>query len=179
MKSKRGSLVLIVLAAVVGTVFPLVASDDEAPGGDNVMITVRILDEKPGGETVDHSYRVLSLDGRSAELLTGWRYPIPTSEATAAANVSEVTSFSYQNVGVSANIDTRIIEQDRIQLRGVVEISDVEPGPTFAGRAAPKLGTFRHRFHVVLADGASQLISQVPKPGGGSASLELTAQILD
>jgi hypothetical protein len=148
----------------------------------NVLITVTVGETGPDSSGSEKSYELLALSGQETELLTGWRYPIPTSTfntSSKGGKVTPVTSFSYQNLGMTVMLETRVVGESRIRIHGAIEVSGVdrelESGD--APREVPKLGTFNHRFNAILKDGVTAMISKVPHPGGGSIVVKLRADI--
>jgi hypothetical protein len=185
MLNKRwiGVLAIVLIALPSGT---MLAGDEKGMSSlpSNVLVTVSVGETGPGKEKSEKSYKLLSLDGQVSELLTGWRYPIPTSSFNTAAKAGgkpvPVTSFSYQNVGMTVNVETKIVAEGRVRLRGHIEVSGVDsdaPKSDASIPAAPKLGTFSHRFDTILADGVSATISSVPHPGGGSIVVKLQVDV--
>ena len=180
---------LIVSALVTLVSLPLLAADESSSSrrGDdkaNVQFELSLTDTNDVGETTDRSVEALALDGTRIRLMTGWRIPIPTttfnSANTVGSDIVPVTSYQYQDVGVSASLESRVVRGDKIRVSGQIEVSAIQQGDADSSRAnAPKVGTFSHEFDVILADGVETTLAEVPKPGGGSLSLALAASILD
>jgi hypothetical protein len=175
----------LTLALVAGVSISLAASppllaEVARPGdeGANVQLTLTVIDTTADGVTSEHSVSALALDGRSAQLRTGWKLPIPettfNTAMPAAGEVVPVTRFSYQDVGLYASLQGRRLEGERVRVSGRVEISAVDEAAS-ASTPAPRLGTFRHDFEVVLLDGVGATVAEVTKPHGGSLLLSISA----
>jgi len=148
----------------------------------NVLITVTVGESGPGDSESEKSYQLLALSGQETELLTGWRYPIPTSTYNTASKggaPAPVTSFSYQNLGMTVALETRVVTEGRIRVHGSIEVSGVDRklDTRDTPPEVPKLGTFNHRFNAILKDGVTTTLSSVPHPGGGSIVVKLRADI--
>jgi Flp pilus assembly secretin CpaC len=185
---KSGKLVISLLClALAGGVLSATISDDAGGEtqstyvGPNIKITLTVGDvEAEEGPTVRH-YALIARDGGSpASLLMGWRTPIPTSTASDDGS-APVTSYVYQNVGMTARIEARVLDDDRILVSGAIEISGARreaqlPG---ASKYAPTIGTFQQELNVLLRKGKPLRVAEVPDPEGGTMYLELEAEILD
>lgn len=153
-----------------------------SPDGPNIKITMTSGKVEEGSDPTEKSYRLIArADGPPARLLMGWRMPIPTTQSLGApdSNDQEI-SFVYQNVGMSAHFETRLLAADRILVRGVVEISgkrgglETEPDPS----DPPVIGTFQQELSVVLRDGEPLRVAEVPDPEGGTLFLDLLVEVM-
>jgi type II secretory pathway component GspD/PulD (secretin) len=123
----------------------------------------------------------MAREGARAEVSTGWRIPIPTSTKAADAppGGEAVTSYSYQDIGVSTWIESQISDQGDVFAHGRIEISSVEPaakamsGPI----TAPTVAAFSQKFGVVLKDGVEMTLAEAPGRDGGSLRLTMSASI--
>jgi len=154
-----------------------------APAGRNVQVTITIGDVEEGAGVVVRKYRMLARDGAPrARMLMGWRTPIPTARAAADGSAdAPVTTYVYQNVGLTAQVETRVLEGGHIALDGVIELSAVRailPGLEVPANM-PIIGTFQQELSVVLDAGKPLRVAEVPDPEGGTLYLELTASVLD
>jgi hypothetical protein len=116
------SLISIALALAV---FPSVQAQEETAGtiGPNVSVTITVGEVEDDGSKPNRAYKLMTRSGSSAELLMGWRTPIPTATSDAEGEEdANVTSFVYQNVGMTARIEVRVVGQGTVLLRGEVEI---------------------------------------------------------
>jgi len=178
------SLLCVALAGgIVSTTF---AQDEDGEShatyvGPNIKITLTVGDvEADKGPTV-RRYTLIARDGGSpASMLMGWRTPIPTTISSDDGS-TPVTSYVYQNVGMTAKIEARIMGDGRILISGAVEISgarreDLSPG---ASVQAPTIGTFQQELNVLLRNGKPLRVAEVPDPEGGTMYLQLEAEILD
>jgi len=168
---------LILLIASVGT---SPAQDAERPEelDTNVQITLAVGDVDDAEP--ERTYRIVGRSGtRPLRLLSGWRMPIPT-ETDEDDGDGPVTSFVYQNVGVTANLTVIVWSNDRIVLSGQVELSGANESMGAAERAQmPVIGTFQQEVNVVLKDGRPVKVAEVTDPEGRSLFLQIQVDILD
>ena len=152
------------------------------PGAPNVAITLTIGRlGGPGGES-QRVHRFVGSDGSQARMLVGWRTPIPTtSKGAEAAGDAATMNYVYQNVGVSATLDVRVLGQGRVRLHGEIEISAArESGLTDpTGAKIPTIGTFQQGLDIVVRDGRKTRVAEGPDPDGGTVYLELQATVED
>ena len=176
---------LIALALVTLVSLPLLAADERPRRGDdgaNVQFDLTLADRNAGGGRSERSVQALALDGSRIRLSTGWRIPIPTTTFntanTVGSDIVPVTSYQYQDVGVSASFENRIVGGNRIRIAGQIEVSAIDQGDDAASEAAgPRVGAFSHEFDVILVDGVETTLAEVPKPDGGTMTLALSAAI--
>lgn len=171
----------IAIALLTALVLPAAASDADSGGSfpSNVLLTITI---REGNDVDEKTYRVVAQgDDSRARLLTGWRVPIPTTRSKAEGDCGSETSYTYQNVGLTADVRAKVFPGDRVALRGEIEVSGAKESlrdKTGASRA-PMIGTFEQSFHVLLDDGSPVELAAVANPDGGALSLRLQADILD
>lgn len=166
-----------ILAALLGTAIlalpAVLASDRPARLGDdklNVQITLALAD----GES-DRPIQALVLDGERIRTTAGWRVPVATA-------VSGPAAVQYQDIGIGVTLQARIVGPGRIRTSGEVDLGTIarEGAPAaLPPDVAPTVATFRHVFDVIVSDGVPTILAEVPKPGGGSATLTLTAGVAD
>ena len=90
-------------------------------------------------------------------------------------------SYVYQNVGVSAHLEARILVDGRVLVSGQVEISGARESRT-SGTAlgnAPLIGTFQQELRVVLREGKRLRVSEAPDPEAGTLYLDLEVDLLE
>ena len=174
------SLTLIALALAV---FPSAQAQEQPTGtiGPNVIVTITVGENEDDGSKPNRSYKMITRSGSSTELLIGWRTPIPTSISDPDGDDgADVTSFVYQNVGMTANIEVRAVGPGTVLLRGEVEISGTrEATGEYQPAGAPVIGTFQQRLEVVLKEGTKLRVAEVPDPEGGTLWLEFEVDVLD
>ena len=145
---------LVLVAAFVVNLSTFAA---EAPGPHtNVLVTLDVGSVENGKDVVLKTYEmVLNANGLAVEMATGARIPIPTTtfdtSNAAAGNVVPVTSFTYQQVGFSANINVGFNEDGSIELRGRIEDSSLTETPAADGR--PFIQSMEQSFSLTLLDG--------------------------
>jgi len=181
---KRANVLPVLLILVVGAVLvgaPRAQDTEETRGvAPNVQITLAVGDvDEPAPDRV---YRVVAQAGSGKHrMLTGWRMPIPTHKAPDRDEAEgEVTKFVYQNVGVTANFEVRMLSADRIELIGQIELSGANDQMDAAGQAQmPVIGTFQQELRVVLKAGQPLKVAEVTDPEGRSLFLQLQVDVLD
>jgi hypothetical protein len=173
--------VWIAIALSAALALPLGAAETDEGGSlsPNVLLTITVKD---GDGSEERSYRVLARGNNSrARLLTGWRVPIPTTTSGAQGKGGSTTTYSYQNVGLTAELWARVPLEDQVVLRGEIEISGAREAirNDAGGPVAPMIGTFEQSFNVLLREGTPLELAEVAKPEGGPLSVRLQADILD
>jgi len=119
---------------------------------------------------------VVTSGGPPATLLTGSRVPIPTTELHSTdEDVVPVTSYTYQNIGFSAEVEALILPNGWIQIRASVEDSWIEPGT----EDHPVIETRHQRIGVVLQDGAVLEIARSTDEDDRIRWVDVKADILD
>ena len=103
-------------------------------------------------------------EGEQAEILIGDRVPIPTTSfntsQTVGGNIVPVTSFTYQNVGITLQIEPRVHHNKEVTLKVQVEISQLGvPVTTGAGQEQPTIGTRQIQTVIRLRDGETNLLA--------------------
>ncbi len=133
------------------------AGGDDATSATNVFVTIRIGGEQDGAPIPTRSYSLVGVAGdRPISLLGGERVPIPTTSwnaAAAASNPAPVTSFTYQNVGFTAQVEASMLPDGRIRLFGSIENSQLVPTTVSTAGAQPQVATFEQHFLVVVESG--------------------------
>ena len=173
-KSLVGTVIVVVLPLLLAA--PVRAGEGAER---NLLFTVTVVDTGPEGEAARRSSRILALNGTRADLSAGWKVPIPTSTTKKDGVESPVTSFTYQDIGFLAWIDGRITGEGGVHASGRIEVSAVETGGGAAAAKAtmPTIASFSQKFDVVLPDGAEVTLAEASRPGGGSMSLRISAEI--
>lgn len=153
----------------------------EAPP-PNVRLTLAV---GPGGEAVEATtYSMLCAgDGSPCRLSAGKRVPVPTVTSNAATSgegrAVPIVSFQYQEVGLQASLQTTVLADGRIQLRGEVERSAAAPSPhRVAGLDLPEIAFLHHRVGGILEEGVPTTIA-AQGGGGEGLEVEVTAEIVE
>ena len=122
------SLTLIALALAV---FPSAQAQEQPTGtiGPNIGVTITVGEIEDDGSKPNRSYKMMTRSGSNAELLIGWRTPIPTATSDPDGDDgADVTSFVYQNIGMTANIEVRPrtlnLESNGKWVTGRIELPD-------------------------------------------------------
>jgi len=170
-----GALLLLVAGGAV-------AAEEEAGPAPNVRITLTSGKIGDNADPAEKTYRLVTRDGGPpARLLMGWRMPIPTTRSLGEPGGGDPgVTFVYQNVGMSAHLETQLVAPNRVLVRGMVEISGKRGGPSTEPDPGnpPIIGTFQQDLSVVLKEGERLRVAEVPDPEGGTLFLALLAEVL-
>jgi hypothetical protein len=177
-KTRSVSLVAALLVALFLTATAAGAQSD-ANYNVRLTFTAGVLDGTKKAEKVPakNLSLVVTSDGPPATLLTGSRVPIPTTEIEATEQgVVPVTSYVYQNIGFSAEVEARILPNGWIDVRASVEDSWIEPGTE---DDHPVVQTRHQRIAVVLQDGSALEIARSTDENDRVRWVDVKAEILD
>ena len=172
----------LLMPLVLATGEPAAKADTAAGApGRNVSLTLVVgrIGGPPGAP--ERTYKMLGQDGAPMRMLMGWRMPIPTRSAAEGGEEPSSMSYVYQNVGVSAHLEARILVYGRVLVSGQVEISGARESRT-SGTAlgnAPLIGTFQQELRVVLREGKRLRVSEAPDPEAGTLYLDLEVDLLE
>jgi general secretion pathway protein D len=103
-------------------------------------------------------------EGEKAEVLIGNRVPIPTTSfntsQTVGGNIVPITSFTYQNVGITLGIEPRVHHNKEITLKVKTEVSQIA-GQVEVQNGAPQpiIGTRQIETTIRLRDGETNLLA--------------------
>jgi general secretion pathway protein D len=103
-------------------------------------------------------------EGEQAEILIGDRVPIPTTSfntsQTVGGNIVPLTSFTYQNVGITVQIEPRVHHNKEVTLKVQVEISQLgAPVESAGGGRQPTIGTRQIQTVIRLRDGETNMLA--------------------
>jgi len=104
-------------------------------------------------------------EGERAEILIGDRIPIPTTSfntsQTIGGNIVPITSFTYQNVGITVQIEPRVHHNKEVTLKLQVEVSQVSGSVATGtgGQEQPIIGTRQIQSVIRLRDNETNLLS--------------------
>lgn len=151
----------------------------------NVLVTIEIGRLEGGKPASVNSYQMLAYaGGPPAQMNAGSRIPIPTVSTASgdgsADRIVPVTSYTYQNVGLSAKIRVLFPAGGGIYLEGEVDASmiRVTEGPKTAA-APPVIGTTTQTVNVLLKEGRKQRIALIEEPALGSIYVDIKAELVD
>lgn len=181
--------ILLSMAAVAACLAPAASAQDDADQkapapSNNVAITITVGDTLPedGKGPDERSYRMVTLtDGRSTSLLMGWRMPIPTTRKPDDDPDGEpIISYIYQNVGMTARLETQMLDDGRILVAGGIEVSGKRDATDAERNEAglPIIGTFQQDIYLVLRDGKKLRVAEVPDPEGGTIYIDMTVEVM-
>jgi hypothetical protein len=183
-------LSLLGLAAAAALLAPAVSAQDDAAtetpaASTNAVITITVGDTVPedGNGPDERSYRMVNLvGGRMAHLMMGWRMPIPTTRQPVDDPDGEpVTAYVYQNVGMSAHLETRMLVDGKVLVKGNLEVSGKrnEPQAERDEAGLPIIGTFQQDVYLVMRDGKKLRVAEVPDPEGGTIYIDMQIDLMD
>jgi general secretion pathway protein D len=107
-------------------------------------------------------------EGEKAEILIGQRIPIPTTSfntsQTIGGNIVPITSFTYQNVGITVQLEPRVHHNKEVTLKLDVEISSLAGSIAVSGGVSqPIIGTRNIKTVIRLRDGETNLLAGLIK----------------
>jgi len=108
--------------------------------------------------------RLRITEGESARLVIGDRVPIPVTTFntgnTVGGNVVPITSFQYQEVGITIDMEPRVHHNKEITLKVTVEVSNISGFITGSGgQQQPRIGTRTIDTTIRLRDGETNLLA--------------------
>ena len=145
------AFVAAIVAGLAGASIASTTTPNADYGNVSVLMTVGKIQ---GGERVpSRTYEMLvTTDGSKSQLLSGSRVPIPTTSFQTSQPpdvIMPMTSYTYQNVGFSAEV--RVAQTGRGWVGLEVEVEDSEVASYIKGN--PVIDTKSQRLNVVLGDG--------------------------
>jgi hypothetical protein len=176
-----GSALLLPVLLAAGS--PAASGEPSAPAArPNVSITLTVGRTGGTAGSAEKVYKVLGQEGSTASMLMGWRTPIVThSSAEEEHGQPPSASYVYQNIGVSADLETLALGGGRLLVSGQIEISGTRGDAVAAspGGKPPLIGTFQQALKIVLMNGKEQRIAEAPDPDGGTLYLDLRVDLLE
>ena len=126
-------------------------------------VTVNLIKSAGEAETLAQPQLRIT-EGEKSSLVIGDRVPIPTTtfntSSTVGSNIVPVTSFQYQDVGITIDIEPRVHHNNEITLKLKVEFSELGEYVEFsAGQKQPKIGTRTITSVIRLKDGETSLLA--------------------
>jgi len=115
-----------------------------------------------------------SSEGERARAVIGDRVPIPVTSFntanTVGSNIVPVTSFQYQDVGITIEIEPRVHHNKEITLQVRVEVSNISGFiQGTGGQQQPRIGTRSIESTIRLRDGETNLIAGLIRTDESSA----------
>jgi general secretion pathway protein D len=102
-------------------------------------------------------------EGSDLKLNLGEDIPVPSTTFTplaqGGANFNPLTSFTYRPVGVTVQMTPRVSIEGDIQLKLMIESSNLGAGITIAGQELPSFGSRRVETDLRLREGESTLLA--------------------
>jgi hypothetical protein len=132
-----------------------------------------------------NTYSIISpSDGTKTELGFGSRVPIPISSSTTAVSDDgkpvPMTSFSFQNVGMTLNVRTTAVSAKQIKLVGSVEASIVQQENSRGVSAEPPvIGSLRQDLSLVLKPGSVLRAVTIDDQREGALYLDVKADYVN
>ncbi|HEX2162388.1 MAG TPA: secretin N-terminal domain-containing protein, partial [Thermoanaerobaculia bacterium] len=105
-----------------------------------------------------------SSEGEKARAVIGDRVPIPVTtfntSNTVGSNIVPITSFQYQDVGITIEIEPRVHHNQEITLKLRVEVSNISGFISGSGgQQQPRIGTRSIESTIRLRDGETNMIA--------------------
>jgi hypothetical protein len=152
---------------------------DQKEAGANVLLTVRIGRLEGARRVMLKSYDlVVVTGGRPSQLLSGARVPIPTtrrkSPEAGGEEKTDVTAFSYQNVGFSVTAEARLVEDGKILLLATLEDSRLSEE---SGDDPPVVETRQLSANAILEHGVPLEVTRVEGERNEAGFVEIEARI--
>jgi general secretion pathway protein D len=102
-------------------------------------------------------------EGSELKLNLGEDIPVPSTTFTplaqGGANFNPLTSFTYRPVGVTVQMTPRVSIEGDIQIKLMIESSNLGAGITIAGQELPSFGSRRVETDLRLREGESTLLA--------------------
>ena len=107
-------------------------------------------------------------EGEKAEIVIANRVPIPNTSfntsQTVGGNIVPITSFTYQNVGITLQIEPRVHHNKEVSLKVQVEVSNLAGAVDLGtGVQQPIIGTRQVQTVIRLRDGETNLLAGLIK----------------
>lgn len=157
------------------------ARGTQGPPLKNIRVTITYDTTEAGGKKVVTTREVVAQERSRATLLIGSRVPIATTRAQGDGEDDDgstpVTSYTYQNVGFSADLRAWVLPDGRISLEAQMESSRVSPHSADAEH--PVILTYQQQIQVVLEEGKPMRVTRVEDPERLSGHFELTAEVVE
>lgn len=178
------SLSALLVPLLLAAASPAPAAEAAAPAAPSARANVSftLIVGRVGGPegTKERSYKFVGQDGSISRMLVGFRTPIPTKTAEGGA---DSIAYIYQNVGVTADLETQSLSGGRFLVSGQIEISGARAGDTSAAASTsakpPMIGTFQQELHVVIPNGKKMRIAEGPDPESGTLYVDLRVDLLE
>jgi len=182
MRDSRRLVSMFLFLTLLFTGLSTIAAHEPETSPSDVRLTFKLVGVSPEGEQMVRTYQmVVSRSRHPAHITQGFLVPIPTTtfntQASESGTIAPVTSFTYQNVGFTANAEVTMIEGGRVHLKAQVEDSSIAGKESQGGH--PMISTVNQALEVKLKDGESTRVGRVENSEFGSMFLEITAEILD
>ena len=179
----KRSLLPCCLMFVTAVAAALPAPESASAGAPQPNVAVTLFVGKSGGPTGndEKKYRMLGQAGSSSRMLMGWRAPIPTRQSAADASEAGSTSFIYQNIGVSSDLQVDVLSDRRLAVHGQVEISGARGAPLgdLTSSKPTLIGTFQQALRVVVTAGKRVRVAEAPDPEGGTVHLDIQVDLVE
>lgn len=107
--------------------------------------------------------RLRITEGEKARLVIGDRVPIPVTSFntanTVGGNIVPITSFQYQDVGITIQMEPRVHHNREVTLKMTVEVSQVSGNVTSGGQQQPIIGNRTIESTIRLKDGETNFLA--------------------
>ncbi len=141
-----------------------------APRASNVVVanlpalTLRLLKSDTSTRTLLNS-QIRAEDGVTAQTRMGDRVPVPVATFTpivdATAGGQQLTSYTYENIGVNIDITPRVHHNGDVTLALVMSVGNLEAATGYGG--LPQFSNWQFNTTVRLKDGETSLVAGLVK----------------
>ncbi|MDX1389135.1 MAG: hypothetical protein R3344_08090 [Acidobacteriota bacterium] len=180
MISSRALLACVIFVNLLASVAIAGEADREDLAGANVVVTIRMGTIEDANKTTLSTSRVVAVHGGGeVELMSGLRVPIAVTSFQASTppsgEIVPMTSYTYQNVGFTAQIRVWVRDDGRIDLRAEIEQSNVVGG---GDPASPWIETDHQKVRAVLTENTPLEIMRIEDVDGRTTFYEIEADVL-
>jgi len=149
----------------------------------NILVTIRLGEMDGAARVPVKTYQLVAqTGGHPVELMSGSRVPIPVTKFQTSTppdgEIIPITSYVYQNVGFTVEIEVRLTEAGKIELHAEIEDSRVASWGAAPGEQ-PVISAGQQNIHALLTAGEPLQILRVDDSETGSSYLEIEADILN
>ena len=173
MRKKLLSGVAVAIIAAMATLTMLGGSWSERTVKAPHIITLHTGKIVDGQKAAPKTYRLAASD--TARVVVGRRVPFLTStfRAQESGSVVPLSSYTYQNVGFSAEFRLREVQDGQIHLTGAIEDSSLVQRDPDDPASPPIIETVNHQLSVVLTVGEPLESIVIENPDGESFYMDI------
>ena len=124
---------------------------------DDILVSLSAL-QREGAAQILAEPNIVALSGDEASFLVGGEFPVPVVQTN---NLAGGITIQFREFGVGLTFTPTVLSSDRINLKLITEVSDIDlaSGTAVLGTTVPGLRTRRFATSVELGDGNSFAIA--------------------